>query len=176
MFGKFKFSPWQMFKDALVIEWLSSFKNFFKFKSIQDVFDRKKIIDEANKRFKGELDIKKILLKIRNANDMIETLMTAKDKNISKISKERVIDTEELLKPPSIKGLIPMITKQVDESDGAESDISLDPIITDSDVDPFEAQLEQHFGTKLVMKAYLKPEEQKNIMTTGFTDLILLEA
>mgnify|MGYP000102818548 FL=1 len=83
LFGKFKFTPWQLFKDAIVINWLSSLQCCIKFKA----FDRKKIIDEANKRFKGELDIIKILKKIRNANDMLETLMTAQDRNIIKINK-----------------------------------------------------------------------------------------
>jgi len=95
LFGKFKFSSWQMFKDAIVIKYLGCFQRFLKF----EAFNRKKIIDEANKRFKDELDIKKILDKIRNSHAMLRALMTAKDRNMIKISKERVIDPDELQKP-----------------------------------------------------------------------------
>ena len=104
LFGKFTFSPWQLFKDSLVIETFGSFQNCFKFKA----FERKKIIDEANKRFKSELDIKQILKKIRNANDMLSTLLTARDRNIIKITKSRVIDPEEVLGAKN--QLVPMIT------------------------------------------------------------------
>ena len=65
---------------------------------------------------------------------MLETLMTAQDRNIIKINKQRVIDPEEILNPPKDK-LVPMITRQTSDSEANESDISIEPVQSAAEVD-----------------------------------------
>ena len=69
------------------------------------VFDRKgylkkakqraKIIEEAGSRLEEELDILKILNKVRDNSQTLKSLISKGDRNVMKIAHMRVIDSDE---------------------------------------------------------------------------------
>ena len=53
---------------------------------------RAEIIDEANNRLNYELDLLKVLNKIRDNHQILKSLVSKKERNMMKIAKDRVID------------------------------------------------------------------------------------
>ena len=112
---------------------------------------REKIIEEAGSRLEEELDILKILNKVRDNSQTLKSLISKGDRNVMKIAHMRVIDSDE-----------PYEEDEPNNDGALSSDISVNldlDVVGEDPPNEVELKLKEAISKALLRGAHLKSEE-----------------
>lgn len=141
MFKKIRYDTLPLLMDPLISVFLFPWRNTNCLKP----FIRQHVLEEASFRFNQEMDIVRIMRKVRDSNDILKYMVGTDDRALLKINKERVINIE--LEEP-IKRPTPGFEIE-DPSDMTISDIS------NQEAPSFKTNLRHEFARSIIRGAGL---------------------